>query len=168
MTLKTRLPITWDWAGAAGEKGGCGHRLASLALERPPGGARSRAAWRAWAGKARGQRVPGRRGCGLGVSSRNQELGPLPSPPGVSQRVRTLGGPDGQRHRLSSGSRLVLRVKNCVPRLCGWTLEKGRGAHTRARAHTHTHTQPYAPGLGSQAPTAGGRREGCPRGRVPE
>ena len=142
------------WGGGAGSVRslGCGHRLASLALERPPGGARSRTTGRAWAGKARGQRVPGRRGCGLGVSSRNPELGPLrcggPRPSGVSQRVRTLGVPDGQHHRLSSGSPLVLHVKSCVPRLCGWTLEEreeGRGAHTHTQNPTPQGLVPRLP-----------------------
>ena len=141
---------------------GCGHRLSSLALERPPGGARSRTTGRAWAGKARGQRVPRRCGCGLGVSSRNQELGPLrcggQRPPSVSQRVRTLGVPDGQHHRLS-GSPLVLHVKLCTQVV--W-VDVGRegGGQRCIHTHTHTHTQnPTPQGLVPRLPRqeVGGR-----------
>lgn len=51
-------------------------RPASLALVCPPGGARSRATGRAWAGRARGQSVPGAVGVASGVSRRDHERGP--------------------------------------------------------------------------------------------
>ena len=130
---------------------------ASLAAGCPPGGAGSCATARAWAGRARGQRVPGRRGCGPGCEAADRARGPLQSGgqsprAGADAHLAVLLGSVPSSPPSARWSP-VLRVKSCVPRLGG----RGRG---RARAG--------APGLGSQAPAAGGRREGCPGGRAPE
>lgn len=137
---------------------------ACAAPEWPPEGAGGppKRGERAWAGRARGQRVPSAvgvvRACVWG-SARGMRRGAKATVPG---RESWKAAPPPLL--LEPFSPRALRVRTRFPRSA--RRRPGRGAEARggpARAHTAPRPRAWFPG-----PRGGGGREGCPGGRAPQ